>query len=461
MEKKLNAQTDWAELVRQQQHYAEQMIQQEKDRKNQQRNELNEALSGLVKDKETSRKLNATNEKQEDYNHSMTRKHEYDQYLENRKLNKIDNQRNLADYYSQQQRFREEELKKKNAQEKQIEEKMLSDALDSLQRENALKEKRRAEFIQSLVPLQQEKEAQKKREQDKIRQDKEEQKRLMDERAKNLEMQENNYKMYFQRVHENQTSLQQMYDQRIRLSQKSKDTRVDDLIGKGIEEARKKAEQEELARQQKKQEQLKSMKESIQFKIQEHEEANARQKLNYKDKVDELMKQNQQIQEWNEQQKIERTRQALDYKNYLQSQIKETEKQRRHYNSSMLEQEKKLHSNFDGLVPGIRSSKIGNQISAHMKSAKNLSMLSPEATSPYTNSPYTGRSIQTDNIPSTQSVRNSSYNPFNTINHDRYNPITNPIPNTVQNPYIRKELPRSEYQPKNTLASVSSNNLLI
>jgi len=464
IEKKMQAQTDWADLVRQQQHYAEQMIQQEKDRKSQQKAELNDVLGGLVKQKETDKRMATMTEKQQDYTHSMIRKQEYDQHLEKTKNDRLDNQRNLADNYSKQQWLREEELKRKAAQEKQMEERMISDALDSLQRENALKEKRRTDFIRSLEPLMQEKEAQKRREQERIQQEKDEHRRLMDERARNLEMQENNYKMYFQKVGQNQNNLQQVYDQNIGQSMRAKDRNIDSFIEKGIEEARRKAEQEEFARQQKKQEQLRSMKESIQNKIYENEDAKMKEKLSYTNKVDELTRQNQQMQDFNEQQKRDRVRQTMDYKSYLQSQMKETEDQRRNYNSNMLEQEKKMHSNFDGLIPGIRSSKVDAQMYGHTRSAKNLSMLNPEASSPYNDSPYgsspyTNRSYKPDNITSSvQSVRNSSgYNPFNMHNQDRYNPITNPIPNTVQNPYLAQ---RDGYQSKNVLASVANKNLL-
>lgn len=168
------------------------------------------------------------------------------------KNDKQGNQKGLASDYSKNMWLKEEEKRKKMAEEKRAEERILSDALDSLQKEKAIKEKQRREFISSIEPLMQEKEAQKRREQEKLQQDREEHRRLMDERAKNLELQESNYKLYYQRINENQSARQQVWDQNIGQSARFKDRNIDSFVEKGVEEARRKAEQEEILRQQKK-----------------------------------------------------------------------------------------------------------------------------------------------------------------------------------------------------------------
>jgi len=290
----------------------------------------------------------------------------------------------------------------------------------------------------------------------------------MDEKARNLEVQENNYKLYYQRINEKQTNLQQVFDQNIGQTWRSKDGHIQDFINKGIEEAQRKAAEEEALRQMRKQEQIKSMKESIQFKIQEHEGNQLRQKLGYKEKVEELMKQNNQMFEYNEQTKKIKTNQSTDYKLTLQLQMKEAEEKRRKLNSDMLDHEKKMLLNqFEGLVPGIRSTKVDDLAFPQMKSSRNMNYSKPEivtsmnGSNVFSSGLYTTRGQEERNSP--YQLSKEQLKPLNAILTERqefYNTITNPIPKNNQNPYLAKELQRGNYTSRNVLATTADKNLL-
>jgi len=56
---------------------------------------------------------------------------------------------------------------------------------------------------------------------------------------------------------------------------------------------------------------------------------------------------------------------------------------------------------------------------------------------------------------------NGSANTNSQVNLARYNPITNPVPNNQQNPYVIKNMQHGgSYQPKNYFAVMANNNLV-
>lgn len=291
----------------------------------------------------------------------------------------------------------------------------------------------------------------------------------MNENSKRIETQEANYKMYYQKLNEKQNNLQQIYDQRIGQTARSRDHNIQAFIDKGVEEARLKAEEEEIVRQMKKQEQLRGMKDSITSKIQEHQEEQLKQKQSYKDKVEELMKQNQKMQEYNEQSRRLKANEMMDYKDSLQTQMREAEDLRRNGNIKMSEHEKKMHLNqFEGLIPGIRNSKVDALVSPQMRFSRPLNFSIQEPTNsfneanPFSHGSYTSRGLEKDvissNLAKSESVK--SLYPLGNDKQGQYNPITNPIPNNTQNPYLAREFQRGSYTPKSTLSVVVNKNIL-
>ena len=206
------------------------------------------------------------------------------------KNERVEVQRNLANEYERQRFMREEERKRKIEQEKQVEQKMIQDALDSLEKEKRLKEQKRQEFMQSVDSLMRDREAQKRMEQEKINQNRLEQQRLMAENANNIERREQNYRQYYNGLQDKQRRLEGIHDRRVADAARSKERQREDFINRGIEEARRKAEEEEAMKYMKKQEQMRSLASSLKTKIQEHDEEKMMQKLGYRNKVEDLMK---------------------------------------------------------------------------------------------------------------------------------------------------------------------------
>ena len=79
--------------------------------------------------------------------------------------------------------------------DKQIEERIVYDALDSLSKERMMNEKKRNDYHQTMEQMMLEKEMQKKAQNDFAEQNRLDHIRLMEENARNLEMKERNYKM--------------------------------------------------------------------------------------------------------------------------------------------------------------------------------------------------------------------------------------------------------------------------
>jgi len=100
--------------------------------------------------------------RQLDYNDSQVRKNEYEQFVTQSKNEKAEFQKYLASDYEKHKQAQEEARKNKYNQEKQVEKRIVYDALDDLQKERMMKEKQRNEFKQSVDQLLQEKDEQKR-----------------------------------------------------------------------------------------------------------------------------------------------------------------------------------------------------------------------------------------------------------------------------------------------------------
>jgi len=466
MERKMQAQTEWAELIRQQQTLAEQMIQKEKEKKMLQKMEMNETLGALINEKQNLKMTEESQARQQELQQSIARKQEYDQYLLKVKNDKEEMKKSLSSEYERKQWLKEEEKRKKIEYEKQLEQKMISDALDSLQREKLMKERKRNDFMQSVSALMREKEAQKRMEQERLNQERLEHIKLMEENARRLEKSKQNYQQFFQRVDERQNHLLQAHENRVAQVAKSKERQIDDFINKGIEDARRRAEEEEAFRQKRKQDQLREMGDNLRSKIYENQEEQWKQKMSYRTKVEDLMKQNIQMQEYDDQQKRKKANQANEYKTILEAQIKEAEDSKLKINTGMgmSDSERKFHLNqFSGLIPGVQSSRLDALVSPQMRSSRNIDFSSAGLKSPTGSQSYLN-SYQVNvngNNSSGSSLNNSLASPTSATNlkTDNYNPITNPIPNTIQNPYIIREYQREGYGSRNRFALIANRNI--
>jgi len=483
IERKMQPQTDWANLIRQQQALAEEMINQEKEKKMYQKHELNKALETLVNEKQNNKKQEEHFNKEHEFQVSVARKQQYDQYLSHVKNEKSEGQRHLANEYERQRFIREEERKRKIEEEKQLEQKMIQDALDSLEKEKRLKEQKRQQFMHSVDSLMRDRETQKRMEQDKITQERLDQQRLMAENANNIQRREQNYRQYFSNVNDHQRRLEDMHNRRVADAARSKERQREEFVNRGVEEAKRKAEEEEAMKYMKKQEQLRSLGTSLKTKIQEHEEEKMMNKLGYRSKVEDLMKYNIQMQEFEDQQKRQRAHQMVDYKNTLESQIKMAEESKFKSNVEMLDYEKKMHiEQFNGLIPGIKSSKyaglsispglpvpvahhdLGSSRSSHVLSKSPLNNTAPFATENQQYNNYAKNLTSPTNFGRSQ---DNMYGPAAGARTDthNHNPITNPIPGNLQNPYISREYqrggPLNNSGSRNFLAGVARNNLII
>jgi len=327
--------------------------------------------------------------------------------------------------------------------------------------------------MQSVDSLMRDREAQKRMEQEKINQNRLEQQRLMAENANNIERREQNYRQYYNGLQDKQRRLEGIHDRRVADAARSKERQREDFINRGIEEARRKAEEEEAMKYMKKQEQMRSLASSLKTKIQEHDEEKMMQKLGYRNKVEDLMKYNIQMQEYEEQQKRLKANQRNDYKNTLETQIKMTEDAKFRNNAEMLEHEKKMHEQFNGLIPGIRSSKyVGLTVAPHDLNSSRSSHVLNGIRSPLNNSaPFATEGNQFNaygqNLSSPTYARQQDASPYGSSaagRSDNHNPITNPIPGNLQNPYIAREYNRGALNnsgSRNFLAGVANKNLVV
>jgi hypothetical protein len=485
-ERKLEAQSDWGELVRNQQALSEKMILQEREMKNVQRSNLQNSLQSQIYEKQNLRRNDEAHGKQQDFTVTQARQQDYENYLARIKTDQHENKRTLASDYSRQQWEREEEKKKKVEQDKLTDMRTVSDALDSLQREKLIKDRQRDEYKQSVQQLLRQKEEQKRLEQEAKAREREEHRRLMEENTYKLQAKDSNYKQYYQRVDEQQRNQILQHDRVIGDQARNRNRQIDDFINKGVEEARLKAEREELEKQAKKQEQLRSMKQSVQNKIQENEHEKRVQKMSYQNKVEDLLRQNVQMQSHQDMMKQHRANQVQDYKQTLEQQMRESEDLKKRQQSNMLDHEKKILLG-DGLIPGVRSSKVDalnnpqmrvsnllgqigggnsaytmtsptNQGAYTMPSPTNQAGLSPLVglrTSSDYGGAYAGR-FDTVASPKYQSNLNNQSADY--IRPNAHNPITNPM-NAGQNPYINRDNQRGSYNTRTTLAGSASNNI--
>jgi len=483
---------------------AERMIQQEREQRLQQKADLNEVLDHLVVEKQHNKRLEQE-AKYQDYLASNLAKQHYDQYLNNVKDNKNEFQKFMRKEYDQERQQKDEEFQRESYNRNQIEQGIVHNALDSLEKEKVLNDRKRMEYKNTMEHMLREKDLQKRREQEAAEQYRREHLQLLDDNTRNLDMKDQNYRMYYQRIGDKQQTHQQAYDNTTGFAEREKNKHLDYFVDKGVVEARKKAEEEAYRQQVRRAEQLNDMNTNNKGKIQEHEQEKYQQKQEYWNKVEELRRKNEEMTRFNEQQKKDKMLQTMSYKEFLDYQAKEAELLRRKNQAEMLEHEKKMHlETFEGFIPGIRSSKVDDLVNPQMKATLNGSPLRPHAgiatrnvlnDNPISNlnqsrdisparfevrSPLAGnKSPYFDDIRSPKNNNNNNVSnllsgsfiqspkngapisPAKPVKQDHvYNPITNPVPQNIQNPYIVKDIQRGGFLPRHHYAVMRDQNMI-
>jgi len=473
MEKKLASKTDWAELVRGQQALAEQMIQREKEQRMLQRMEWNDTLNSMVSDKNVVKQMELE-AKQRDYLQSLIRKQNYDQYVVQMKEAKSGLQKMIADEYTKEKMIKDEDERIKMEQKKQIEGQIINNAVDSLERERLMREAQKNHYAQNADQALQQYQMQKLKDKELAKRYQEEHNKLVQENIHDRNMKDLNYKRYYNQISEKQNNRQQQYDNQVGQITRANDKRFESFVNQGVEEAKRKAEEEERRREQKRQDDLKRMMDLNNSKVKEHEDSNMQYKLAYKDRVEQQQAKNQLVQNYNEQLKRTRASQSMDYRNFLQEQMKLTDEQRLKENSTMLDHERKINlERFDHMIPGIKSSKYDSLLTPNIKTTKNK-FLPTNGSGMYRND-STPQLVTTPNayylkqpnhtLTSTKSqasfsLNTSSMSPTSPDKKfESYNPITNPLPNTLQNPYISRDITKGRGS-ESYLASVANKSFL-
>lgn len=482
-ERKLQPHTDWAQLVRYQQNMAEKMIQKEKELKDLQRQELNGVLNSLVNDKNNQR-MRELKQKEEEYYEMVKAKQAFDEYLNQVKEEKMRLQKGLANEYDREKQEKNYDNQRKLHQEQQVEQRIVNDALTSLEHERMMNEKKRSDYQQTMEQMLQEREVQKRMEHEQMARNRQDHNRLMEENAYLLDLKEKNYKMYYELLQKRQGGRQQLYDATTGFNERARNRTLDAFVEKGVEETRRKNEEEEYRRQKYRQDQMADVNQNLKSKIRAHEEERLNEKLSYYQKVEDLRRKNEELNFEKEEMKKTIFNQKTDYRSILEQQMREAEMNKRRQQAEMLEYEKKMHlTNFEGFIPGIRNSKADELISPHMKTSKTFASIRPQMDlSPLDTSSGANISGQTfrspmpveskspkmnyssmngifnDGVKSPMSGMNSPANI--TPKNERYNPITNPVANNVQNPYLVKDIQNGGFLRRNYLAVLADKNLL-
>jgi len=212
------------------------------------------------------------------------------------------------------------------------------------------------------------------------------------------------------------------------------------------------------------------------------------------------MRQNEEKKAYDEQAKRLQQTQRIGYKSTLENQVKDAEELKWKQHALMLEHEKKMHlEQFEGLIPGLRSSKIDALMNPQLKTSKdffyqtgkvqippinpgsptfalsnNIDISSQGLASPKSHglaSPKShGLGSPTSHGLASPTSQNRSFDSplksptsfagMSIVHEQRYNPITNPVTNNIQNPYIVKDIQKGGHMQRNYLAVMADKNLL-
>jgi hypothetical protein len=316
---------------------------------------------------------------------------------------------------------------------------MVNRAMDSLEREKREKERKMQEYRESVRRLQQEKDLQKQRENEQALREKDSYLRMVEDNKRVQNQKEENYKMFYQKVSDNQNVLRGIMNEEVAKKYQDKSQKQDAFINKNVEDYNQRKQQEERERIRRQLEAKQALSESHKGMINEREREAFVEKQGYYQKAEQVIKDSQDLQRYNDFLKRSKVDKQREYQDYLANQVKVKEDNMVKEILYLGNDEKKLlNSSISGAI-GIKGNPI-QTYSPKQVEGKNFN-IPPQ---------YQSYDAKPQRFLSHQPERSNS---------GSYNPITNPIPNMNHNPYMGKEQKNSPTR-SNFFASLANSNMM-
>eukprot|EP00331_Platyophrya_macrostoma_P027487 CAMPEP_0176440440 /NCGR_PEP_ID=MMETSP0127-20121128/20574_1 /TAXON_ID=938130 /ORGANISM="Platyophrya macrostoma, Strain WH" /LENGTH=527 /DNA_ID=CAMNT_0017824969 /DNA_START=16 /DNA_END=1599 /DNA_ORIENTATION=- len=495
---------EWQELIQHQAQMAKWLADKEKELKNQQKQFIGEELDKLVSEKELVRQRQLE-ERRRDAEAQRRLKEQYDMEQQRKQQQKLEHQREMAAQYMRQHQSAAQQQLQKREEERTIEENIIRSSLDSLQREKLEKRRKQAEFKQSAFEIVQEKEFRKQQEmlaskardfggEELVREEK------AVEQAKN-----ENYKQFYNQWSDQRQLLDQLHEHRVLKEKSDRERKIEAFINKGIRDDQMKWETDQQLKAQNNNKTRNQLAAMLQHQIGQKEQVKVDERLFYPQKAERVVKETSDYQNYLSANKEKKIEQQKFYKEILDQQKQELEEKKRNaekmtekeriLNQQAMQSYKNPQIKIDPLVMGVSSNRLNYLISPTYARRKNEGAAG-EQYNPLTGAPTHlispknqhmkqfsnaeiggGRNEQRfdSNEPVSTRNRNAVNRSLNlqptltSPNHRQlqannsmvgvYNPITNPIPNYNQNPYIRGG--RGGINPsRNVLVMAADSNLV-
>eukprot|EP01017_Pseudomicrothorax_dubius_P017941 TRINITY_DN2003_c0_g2_i1.p1 TRINITY_DN2003_c0_g2~~TRINITY_DN2003_c0_g2_i1.p1 ORF type:complete len:553 (-),score=180.62 TRINITY_DN2003_c0_g2_i1:128-1747(-) len=456
---------------------------------------------------ELQRQLEA---KQRDHEEMILRKALYDQDVARSKEDKHNLQGTLANNYSamMEHRYREDNEKRQQSIVEGI--RMIEDAQRSLEAERRMKKEKLDNYQREAKVVVDEKEYRKLTERERAELEKGEYRDQIQAYAQKEMLREANYKNFFKQVALSQEQRQQLHNEKVLAQVSDRIRTIEEIIAKNEQQYNRKKLEEELSRMRKHKEDLLNTADVIKNQMATKEHYREEERVAHQRRVEESQKLTQEYFDHLAYQKLEKKDQQSFYKDYLDKQKHDKDEKlvktnamarpEKDLNKDVLHAFKEGRNEVTALIPGFSNSKYIHpyspearyaQVLQHKKQGGTMNTLRqsgngfpekqtnhdnifrPEGNT-YSNSVAQlggGRTVSlqqtNDNLvaasPGTRTiaaVASPVSNPH--VSPSTYhNPITNPIPGTIQNPYILKELRKSQNtQGRSLLAQVASDNII-
>eukprot|EP01016_Furgasonia_blochmanni_P048943 TRINITY_DN7372_c0_g1_i1.p1 TRINITY_DN7372_c0_g1~~TRINITY_DN7372_c0_g1_i1.p1 ORF type:complete len:373 (+),score=89.21 TRINITY_DN7372_c0_g1_i1:526-1644(+) len=348
--------------------------------------------------------------------------------------------------------------------ELEAERRRLDDARRSLEEEERKKKAALDNYREEARRLIEQKQVMKQKEKEDKVKERAEYQRLVEESSVKQKLREDNYKNFYKSCMDQQAQKEKLYAEAVYTDKSTKDKGINEFIEKGVNAGLQKNDQDLYERYRKKQDQLKDYAQTLQHQIQSKEQIKELEKYDRQRRYEENIRRSMEIDQVKALERNERLERQKEYKTILDLQAKDKE----HIASStslyrMTEAERKM--NEAGvyerpMIPGVYSGEYLNRKPAALLAGAG-GIRTPTGL-PAVNSmpsPLAGPS-------GSNTANENQYVRASLTLQDKgpnYNPITNPIPNVTQNPYVLKEMRRNNITTgsnANLLASMANANIL-
>jgi len=148
-EKKLQQQDDWAQLAKQQVMINDKIAEQEKMKKQQQKTELDNNLFLMIQQKQSNKKHFDYNQRIKDFSEVKAVQDEYENQVRRAREGRAEMKKTLASELASEIEFKEQERRRKLNNDKQVEQKIINDALDDLRRDKMAKLQKKNDINQA------------------------------------------------------------------------------------------------------------------------------------------------------------------------------------------------------------------------------------------------------------------------------------------------------------------------